>query len=107
MVLAIGGGLVLLRADEIDGGYGLGEVNREHICCTIRHQVDTVSDCAFNYRKKTFMTNGQVRMLSASITMFAGAVASLSNSLDVNLSIVIILLSGAIFLGEWFRSFKA
>ncbi len=53
------------------------------------------------------MTNGQVRMISASITMFAGAVASLSTNLDVNMSIVMILLSGAILIGEWFRSFRA
>lgn len=46
-------------------------------------------------------------MITASITMFAGAVASLSDNLDVNMSIVIILLSGAVLLGEWFRSFKA
>jgi len=30
------------------GGYGLGEVKMERICCMIRHQVDTVADCEFN-----------------------------------------------------------
>ena len=53
------------------------------------------------------MTNSQTRMFAASIGMLAGAIASLSSSLDVNMSIIIILLTGAMLIGEWFRSFKA
>ena len=52
------------------------------------------------------MTNSQTRMLAASVGLLAGAIASLSDNLDVNVSIVIILLSGAMLIGEWFRSFK-
>ena len=46
-------------------------------------------------------------MLAASIGMLAGAIAALSDNLDINVSIVIILFTGAMLLGEWFRSFKA
>ena len=53
------------------------------------------------------MTNGQTRMLAASIGLLAGAIASLSDNIDENLSIVIILLTGAMLIGEWFRSFRA
>jgi hypothetical protein len=53
------------------------------------------------------MTNAQTRMLAASIGLLAGAIASLSDNLDVNLSIIIILLTSAMLVGEWFRSFRA
>lgn len=52
------------------------------------------------------MTNAQTRMLAASIGLLTGAIASLSENLDVNLSIIIILLTGAMLIGEWFRSFR-
>lgn len=53
------------------------------------------------------MTSSNVRMISAAIALLAGAIASLSTALDVNVSIVLILVSGAMFVGEWVRSFKA
>jgi hypothetical protein len=52
------------------------------------------------------MTNSQTRMLAAAIGLLAGSIASLSDNLDVNLSIVIILFTGAMLLGEWVRSFR-
>ncbi len=50
------------------------------------------------------MTNVQVRLLAASIVLLAGAVAAGTDNLDVNVGIVIILVSGAIFLAEYVRS---
>ena len=49
------------------------------------------------------MTNTQVRLLSASLVMIAGALATGSASLDVNLGIVIIFLSGEVFIVEYIR----
>jgi len=57
--------------------------------------------------RRNHMTNSQTRMLAASISMVAGAIAALSDNLDINVSIVIILFGGAMLLGEWFRSFRA
>ena len=45
-------------------------------------------------------------MLAASIGLLAGAIAGLSDNLNVNVSIIIILFTGAMLIGEWFRSFK-
>ncbi len=53
------------------------------------------------------MNNSQTRMLAAATGLLAGAIASLSDNLDVNVSIVIILFTSAMLLGEWFRSFRA
>ena len=47
------------------------------------------------------MTNSQTRMMAAAVGLLAGAIVSLSDNLDVNLSIVIILFTGAMLLGEW------
>ena len=47
------------------------------------------------------MTNSQTRMLAASIGLCAGAIAALSDNLDVNVSIVIILFTGAMLLGAF------
>ena len=49
------------------------------------------------------MTNVQVRLLAAAIALLAGAVAASTDNLDVNVGIVIILVSGAIFLAEYVR----
>ena len=57
--------------------------------------------------RRNYMTNSQTRMLAASISMVAGAIAALSDNLDINVSIVIILFGGAMLLGERFRSFRA
>ncbi|NQW21507.1 MAG: hypothetical protein HQ477_12440 [Chloroflexi bacterium] len=53
------------------------------------------------------MNNSQTRMLTAAIGLLAGAIAGLSDSLSVNMSIIIILLTGAMLIGEWFRSFSS
>ncbi len=50
------------------------------------------------------MTNVQVRMLSAAFAMIAGALASSTDNLNVNVGVVIIILSGAIFVAEYVRS---
>lgn len=50
------------------------------------------------------MTNVQVRLLSASMALLAGAVAASTDNLNVNVGIVIILVSGAMFIAEYVRS---
>ncbi len=50
------------------------------------------------------MTNVQVRLLAASIGLLAGAVAAGTDNLNVNVGIVIIIVSGAFFLAEYVRS---
>jgi hypothetical protein len=50
------------------------------------------------------MTNPQVRLLAAAIAMVAGALAASTNNLNVNIGIVTILLSSAIFIAEYVRS---
>ena len=50
------------------------------------------------------MTNVQVRLLAAAIALLAGAVTAGTNNLDVNVGIVIILVSGAIFLSKYVRA---
>ena len=52
----------------------------------------------------TSMTNSQTRLIAASIALLAGAVAAGADSLDVNVGIVIIIVSGAIFIAEYVRS---
>jgi len=53
------------------------------------------------------MTNSQVRLLSSAIAMLAGGVIASTNNIDVNVSIVIILVSSAIFIVEYFRLQKS
>ena len=53
------------------------------------------------------MTNSQMRMLVASIGLLAGAVVAQADALNINLSIVMILIFGAMLIGEWWRSFRA
>jgi hypothetical protein len=56
------------------------------------------------YTKESFdMTNAQVRLLASAIALLAGGVIANSNHIDVNVSIVIILISSAIFLAEYIR----
>ncbi len=52
------------------------------------------------------MTNVQVRLLAASLAMIAGALAAGSTSLNVNVGLAIIILSGAIFIAEYVRARK-
>jgi hypothetical protein len=56
------------------------------------------------YQEVATMTNVQVRLLAAAIALLAGAVAAGTNNLDVNVGIVIILVSGAIFLAKYVRA---
>jgi len=51
------------------------------------------------------MTNIQVRLLAASILMVAGALAASSTALDVSVGLVMIFLSGAVFIAEYVRSY--
>jgi hypothetical protein len=51
------------------------------------------------------MTNVQIRLLAASIALVAGALAANATALDINVGIVIILLSGAVFIAEYVRSY--
>ena len=50
------------------------------------------------------MTNVQVRLLASAIVLVAGALAASTDNLDVNVGIVMILVSSAIFLAEYVRS---
>ena len=51
------------------------------------------------------VTNIQVRLLAAAIALVAGALAASSTALDVNVGIIIIILSGAVFIAEYVRSY--
>jgi hypothetical protein len=50
------------------------------------------------------MINIQVRMLSATVAMIAGALAASTDNLEVDIGIAIILVSGAMFLADYIRS---
>ena len=52
------------------------------------------------------MNNTQVRLLAAAIVMVAGALAASSTAIDGSFGLVIIFLSGAVFIGEYIRSYK-
>ena len=52
------------------------------------------------------MTNSQVRMLSSVLAILSGAILSLSNNIDVKVSIFLILLGGMMFVAEYVRSQK-
>ena len=51
------------------------------------------------------MTNGQVRLLASTFALLSGALAASTDNLDINVGIAIILVSGAMFLVEYVRSF--
>ena len=53
------------------------------------------------------MSNSQVRLLSVSIALLAGAVLAASDNIDVSVSIWIILISLVLFVVEYFRNQKA
>ena len=52
------------------------------------------------------MTNDVGRLIAASIAMVAGASACTTNNLDINVGISILVVAGAIFVAEYFRSQK-
>jgi hypothetical protein len=51
------------------------------------------------------MSNSQARLISSAIALLAGGVIANASNIDVNVSIVIILISSAIFIVEYFRSY--
>jgi hypothetical protein len=53
------------------------------------------------------MTNSQARLLASAIALLAGAVIAQTDNVNVNLSLIVILLSSAMLIGEWFRSFRS
>jgi hypothetical protein len=53
------------------------------------------------------MSNSQVRLLSSAIALLAGGVIANTYNVDGNVSIVIILVSSALFVVEYFRNQKA
>ena len=59
------------------------------------------------FKELSSMTNSQVRLLSSAIALLAGGVIANTTNIDVNVSIVIILVSSALFVVEYFRDQKA
>jgi hypothetical protein len=53
------------------------------------------------------MTNTQTRLIASAIALLAGGVIANATNIDVNVSIVVILVSGAIFVAEYVRSQRA
>ena len=53
------------------------------------------------------MTNSQVRLLSTAIVLLAGGVIANTTNIDVNVPIVIILVSSILFIVEYFRNQKS
>jgi hypothetical protein len=53
------------------------------------------------------MTNSQTRMLASSIGLIGGAIISQTDNLNINLSIVIILITFAMLLVEYSRSWRS
>ncbi len=49
------------------------------------------------------MTNLQVRLLASAIALIAGALAAGTDNLDVNVGLIIIIVSGALFLADYVR----
>ena len=49
------------------------------------------------------MTNIQVRLLASAIAMIAGALAASANNLNVNLGLLIIIVSAALFVADYIR----
>ncbi len=52
------------------------------------------------------MSNVQARLLASALAMVAGAIAAATDNLDVNVGIVIILVSGAVLVAEYIRSYR-
>ena len=52
------------------------------------------------------MSNVQARLLSSALALVAGAIAASTDNLSVNVGISIILISGAILLAEYVRSYR-
>ncbi len=52
------------------------------------------------------MSNVQARLMSSALAMVAGAIAASTDNLNVNLGIAIILVSGAVLVTEYVRSYR-
>jgi hypothetical protein len=52
------------------------------------------------------MSNSQARLISSAVALLAGGVLANTTNIDVNVSIVIILVSSIIFIVEYFRNQK-
>ena len=52
------------------------------------------------------MTNQQARLIGTAIALLGGAVAAMTENLDINVGITIIFIAGVLFLVEYFRSQK-
>ena len=50
------------------------------------------------------MTNAQVRLLAAALALIAGGIIANARSVDVNVGLIIIILSAVIFAVEYVRS---
>ena len=57
-------------------------------------------------KESSSMSNSQVRLLSSAIALLAGGVIANTTNIDVNVSIVIIVVSSALFVVEYFRMQK-
>ena len=53
------------------------------------------------------MTNTQVRLIASAIALLAGAILANTTNIHVNVSIIIILVSAAIFVVEYIRCQKS
>ena len=52
------------------------------------------------------MSNVQARLLSSALALVAGAIAAGTDNLEVDVGIVIILISGAMLIAEYVRSYR-
>ena len=58
------------------------------------------------HQGENFMTNKQARLIASAIALLAGGVIANASSLDVNISIIIILLSSVLFVVEYLRCLR-
>jgi len=52
------------------------------------------------------MTNSQTRLISSALVLLAGGIIANTDNIDVNVSIVIILVGSVLFVFEYFRNQK-
>ncbi len=56
---------------------------------------------------ESHVSNVQARLLSSALGLVAGALAAGTDNLNVNVGIAIILISGAVLVAEYVRSYSA
>jgi hypothetical protein len=54
--------------------------------------------------EEIFMTDSQARLLASAVGLVAGALAASTDNINVNIGLVIIIVSGAMFVAEYVRS---